>query len=92
MPFAERYAKNIGLAFQIVDDILDVMGDEAVLGKPINSDAKNNKTTFVTFTSVEESKAEVDKLTIEAKKCIDLIGENGDFLKDLADYLANRNY
>ncbi len=92
LSFAEKYAKNIGLAFQIVDDILDVTGDAAILGKPINSDAKNNKTTFVTFTSVEESKNEVDKLTLEAKNCIDMIGENGDFLKDLAEYLANRNY
>ena len=92
LSFAEKYAHNIGLAFQIVDDILDVTGDEALLGKPINSDAKNNKTTFVTFTSVDESKDEVDKLTNQAKNCIDMIGEHGDFLKDLADYLANRNY
>ncbi len=90
LPFAEKYAKNIGLAFQIVDDILDVTGDEEVLGKPINSDAKNNKTTFVTFSSITESKAIVDKLTVEAKKSIDEIGNNGEFLKELAEYLANR--
>jgi len=49
MRAAEGYAKNVGRAFQIIDDILDVMGDRATLGKPIGSDAENNKTTFATL-------------------------------------------
>lgn len=88
--FAETYAKNIGLAFQIVDDILDVTGDEASLGKPLHSDEKNNKTTFLTFCGLDESKKTVADLTAQAKECIDKIGANGEFLKQLADYLAIR--
>lgn len=88
--YAETYAKNIGLAFQIVDDILDVTGDEAALGKPLHSDEKNNKTTFLTFCGLEESKRTVADLTKQAKECIDNIGANGEFLKKMADYLAVR--
>ena len=87
---AETYAKNIGLAFQIVDDILDVTGDEASLGKPLHSDEKNNKTTFLSFCGIEESKKTVADLTRQAKECIDKIASNGEFLKQMADYLAIR--
>lgn len=87
---AETYAKNIGLAFQIVDDILDATGDEALLGKPLHSDEKNNKTTFITFCGIEESKKTVAALTDGAKDCINKIGGNGEFLKQMADYLAIR--
>lgn len=89
--FAVEYADNIGLAFQIVDDILDAVGDEKTLGKPIHSDDKNNKCTFVTLNGLEYSKNTVKNLTENAKRCIDKIGVNGDFLKNLADYLAYRD-
>ncbi len=91
IPLGCQYAENVGLAFQIVDDILDATGDEALLGKPLHSDEKNNKTTFLTFVGLEESKNTVSKLTADAKLCIDKIGENGEFLKQMADYLAIRN-
>ena len=87
---AETYARNVGLAFQIVDDILDATGDEATLGKPLHSDEKNNKTTFLTFCGIDESKKTVTDLTLQAKYCIDKIGDNGEFLKEMADYLAIR--
>ena len=89
--YAERYAENIGLAFQIVDDILDFCGDEALLGKPIGSDKKNNKCTYVTLCGIQESRNVVEKLTLEAKMCVDKIGTNGRFLRDMADYLAIRD-
>lgn len=89
--YAERYAENIGLAFQIVDDILDFCGDEALLGKPIGSDEKNNKCTYVTLCGIQESRNVVEKLTLEAKICVDKIGTNGRFLRDMADYLAIRD-
>ncbi len=89
--FAKQYAQNVGLAFQIVDDILDATGDEALLGKPLHSDEKNQKTTFLTFVGLEESQNTINKLTEDAKLCVDKIGENGEFLKQMADYLATRN-
>ena len=51
-----RYAKNIGLAFQIVDDILDIVGDEKALGKPVGSDLENHKSTYPTLIGLDESK------------------------------------
>ena len=90
LEFAEKYAQNVGLAFQIVDDILDKTADEKVLGKPLHSDEKNNKTTYLSFKGIEESKKIVVDLSNQAKECIDKIGEDGTFLKQMADYLAIR--
>lgn len=86
---ADVFAKNIGLAFQIIDDILDCIGDEAVLGKPIGSDDKNNKTTYVSFYGIEGAKAEAARLTKEA---VDVLGVFDDttFLTQLSDYLCTR--
>ena len=73
---AKEYAKNIGLAFQIVDDILDVTGEKEVLGKPVGSDAGNGKTTFVTVYGVEKSRELAAKYTEDAKKAVEGISEN----------------
>ena len=89
--FANQYAENVGLAFQIVDDILDATGDEALLGKPINSDVKNDKCTFVTLCGLKESRETAQRLTDAAKACIDEFNGDGEFLKELANYLAVRN-
>lgn len=83
------YAANIGITFQIVDDILDKIGDEATFGKSIGSDAEQNKTTYLSFMSVEEAYAEAKKLTEEAKNAISGF-ENSDILCDFADWLYNR--
>jgi geranylgeranyl diphosphate synthase type II len=63
---AAVYAEKIGLAYQIKDDILDVTGDETVLGKPIGSDAANGKTTYVTIKGIEQSERKCEELTKEA--------------------------
>lgn len=87
---ADKYASCIGLAFQIIDDILDKIGDEEIFGKPIGSDEEQNKTTFMTFMSVEEAFEEARKLTEEAKSVIGAFS-NSQILCDFADYLLNRN-
>lgn len=87
---ADKYASRIGLAFQIIDDILDKIGDEEVFGKPIGSDAEQNKTTFLTFMSVEDAYKEAQKLTEEAKEAISSY-ENSAILCEFADYLLARN-
>mgnify|MGYP000289373049 FL=1 len=88
---AEEYAHCLGLAFQIIDDILDVTGDEAALGKPIGSDAEENKTTFVTLYGIENAKEEAVKLTDKAMKILGRF-DNNEFLIELTKYLLDRNY
>jgi len=90
--YATEYATSVGLAFQIVDDILDIKSTAEVLGKPIGSDEKNSKKTFVTFYGLERCEEMVDKLTASALLALDNIGGNVEFLKHLAGYLAKRNY
>lgn len=83
------YASRIGLAFQIVDDILDSIGSEALLGKPIGSDEAQGKTTFLRFLSVEAAQARAAALTEEAKAAV--AGYPGSqTLLELADYLLTR--
>lgn len=91
IPHAIEYAKNIGLAFQIVDDILDVIGSEEILGKPIGSDAQQNKTTFVTLFGLEGAKQRAEFYTDKALKSLENF-ENNDFLLDLTKYLLVREY
>ena len=85
----ERMAKNIGMAFQIQDDILDLTGDEAKLGKPVGSDEKNEKTTYVTLHGLEESSAEVKRLSAEAVELAKHINAS-EFLQELITYLTVR--
>ena len=87
---AEKYCNNIGLAFQIVDDILDVTGDEKMLGKPIGSDSENEKSTYVSLLGLEKSAEYAEKLTDTAKNALEIFGDEGDFLVQLADMLASR--
>ena len=86
------YAENIGLVFQIVDDILDVIGDEKSLGKNINSDADSNKSTFMTWLSVDEAKAYAEELTAEAILALSEFKEEAGLLRELATYLLERQY
>ena len=83
------YAHHIGLAFQIVDDMLDVVGSEEELGKPIGSDREEGKTTFLSFFTPEEARAYAERLTESAKAAIAPY-ENGEPLAALADYLLAR--
>ncbi|MGI6006358.1 MAG: polyprenyl synthetase family protein [Ruminococcus sp.] len=84
----ETAGRYLGLAFQIQDDILDVTGTEEELGKPIHSDEKNEKTTYVTLEGVEKARQKAEELTREAGS---LLPENGDgFLQNLLEFLMTR--
>lgn len=85
------YAEKFGLAFQITDDILDVEGDEKTLGKPIGSDEKNQKSTYVTLTSLEDAKKLAVQTVDEAVTALDDFGEEAEFLRELVTYLIARN-
>ena len=86
-----EYANYIGLAFQIKDDILSEIGDEKVLGKPTGNDKEKGKCTYVTKYGLEESQKKLEVLTKEAIKRIEKYGEKGEFLKELALYMMERN-
>ena len=85
------YARCIGLAFQVVDDILDVTADAALLGKSKGKDRAVNKTTFLTYDTVDEARAYATRLTDEAIAAVAAIDRQG-CLRALADYLADRGY
>ena len=85
------YADNFGLAFQITDDILDVIGDEKVIGKPVGSDEKNHKSTYVTLTSLEEAQKLAQEAVDTAIDALKIFGEEADFLRELVAYLMKRN-
>ncbi len=86
----ENVAYNIGIAFQIQDDILDVIGSEEVLGKPIGSDAKNEKLTYVSLKGLEVAKEDVKKLSDEAIFNIKKYEKDEHFLSELTKYLIDR--
>lgn len=87
---AEQFADSIGLAFQIRDDILDVTGDQALLGKAIGSDEANEKTTFVSVYGLETCRGMVRDLTLQALSAAENF-DDCNFLKNLALWLAQRD-
>ena len=87
---AATYADNLGHAFQIIDDILDVIGDETELGKPIGSDADSNKSTYVKILGIDKSKEYAEALTKKAIDSLDIFGNEAHFLKNLASSLISR--
>lgn len=86
----EKCAYNIGIAFQIQDDILDVTGSQEILGKPIGSDEKNNKVTYVTLHGLEKSAQTVASLSNEAIQILNSFPERNLFLEKLVEQLINR--
>ena len=86
-----RYAQKLGLAFQIRDDILDVEGDAALLGKPVGSDARSEKTTFVTLKGVKACQEQVEALTRAAQEALNGL-EGREFLCWLAQSLVARDH
>ena len=86
----EKAAKNIGLAFQIQDDILDVTGSQEVIGKPVNSDEKNKKTTYVTLEGLDKAKKDVEQISAEAIEELGKLPGNNEFLEQLIHMLINR--
>ncbi len=86
----ERIAKGVGIAFQIQDDILDVTSTAEVLGKPILSDEKNNKTTYVTLIGLEKSKEQVEQISMEAIELLHQFKPEDSFLEELLTSLIHR--
>ncbi|ERL05178.1 putative geranyltranstransferase [Mitsuokella sp. oral taxon 131 str. W9106] len=84
------YAEHFGLAFQITDDILDVTGDETLIGKPVGSDVRNDKSTYVTLTSLKRARELASDAVQNALRSLDSFGKKADFLRDLVSYLVNR--
>ena len=85
-----HYARQFGLAFQITDDILDVVGDEAAIGKPVGSDEKNHKSTYVTLGSLESAQQLAQQAVDEAVGALADFGQEADFLRELVGYLLTR--
>ncbi|MDF1496216.1 polyprenyl synthetase family protein [Caproiciproducens sp. CPB-2] len=90
MRAAESYARAIGLAFQIVDDILDVTGDTRTLGKPAGSDSENNKSTYVSLMGLENASKTVNELTAKAVEALGCFGKEAEYLTEFAKKLAVR--
>lgn len=86
----EKIGYNIGIAFQIKDDILDVTSTFDVLGKPVFSDEKNHKSTYVTLHGIENAQEDFKTLSESAVKMIENFGDKGRFLREYADRLINR--
>lgn len=84
------YADHFGLAFQITDDILDVIGNAEEIGKPVGSDEKNHKSTYVTLTSLEMAQELARRTVAEAEAALSVFGQEATFLRELVAYLVNR--
>ncbi len=88
----EKIAKNIGLAFQIQDDILDITSTTEELGKPVGSDEKNEKQTYITLKGMEQSVKDVEEYTKEAVDLFDKLPYKNEFLRNLLLSLVNRTH
>ena len=87
-----RYAQNIGLAFQIVDDILDITATQEELGKSIGKDLQAQKATYPTLWGIEESKVQAKELIESAIAQLDNYDSKADPLRAIANFIINRKY
>ncbi len=85
-----KFADLLGLAFQITDDILDVEGNEQELGKPVGSDEKNHKSTYVSLYTLEGAKALAEKTVAEALQCLEIFGEKAEPLREITKLMCKR--
>lgn len=92
VPAADAFADNLGLSFQIRDDILDVIGDQARLGKAIGSDEKNQKPTIVAHFGLEKARQMVTEYSQKAKAALSCFGQDAEELLSLTDYLIERDH
>ena len=88
----ERYAKTVGLAFQVVDDVLDCDASTATLGKTAGKDAAHEKPTYVSILGLARARALLEDLRAEAHAALASFGENGVRLRDLADFIVLRRF
>mgnify|MGYP000897545077 CR=1 FL=1 len=86
----DEYARNFGLAFQITDDILDINGNQALLGKPTGSDAKNGKTTYPGLLGLEKSREMAENCVAACIRSLEKFGKEADFLRQLACFTLIR--
>ncbi|MCF6320057.1 MAG: polyprenyl synthetase family protein [Proteobacteria bacterium] len=86
----KQYAYDFGMAFQIIDDVLDVIGDEATIGKPIGSDESNNKSTYPSIMGLDDSKKAALSHSQNAVAQLQILSGDSSYLKYLADYLVSR--
>ncbi len=86
------YSRKIGIAFQIADDILDVEGEQTLVGKTLNKDSAQGKVTFVSLYGLNNAKQIAQQLIAEAKQIISAFGPASQTLQDLADFIINRKY
>ena len=86
----EEIGTSVGVAFQIRDDILDVEGDEKILGKHVGSDAENNKSTYVTLKGLEQARVDVEVLSQKAIELTKKLSARNEFLDEVIEYLINR--
>ena len=87
-----KYADNLGLAYQIADDILDVVGNKEELGKNTGSDEKRHKNTYTSINGLDEARRRLEELTSGAVEAIADYYDNAEFFRDLVLELAERKY
>jgi geranylgeranyl diphosphate synthase type II len=88
----ETYGTNIGLAFQVVDDLLDVSGDEQAMGKRVGKDSDRGKLTFPALVGIEASTRRATELVDAACRSLTATGLEGEYLDALARYVLDRNH
>ncbi|MGN1423859.1 MAG: polyprenyl synthetase family protein [Oscillospiraceae bacterium] len=88
---AGSYGSNLGLAFQIIDDILDVTANEQLLGKPVGSDEESGKFTYVSEVGIDRAREEAERFTVTAERCLDTF-EDTEFLRGLTELLLRRKF